>query len=315
MSALAARPWSAALLAGVLALALLAPILPLRDPAAQPDGLVLADRPPLWRAQALRMRDGTLRFGERIEPAPGAYLRTRAGRTESIRAADVAAVERPRYLLGTDGYGRDLLSRLIWGARTSLLVGIVAAALALLVGTAVGLVAGWSGGILDALLMRATDAALSIPRLFLALCLAALWGGSLTTTVVVLGLTSWMGAARLVRGEVLSARERDYVRAAQASGARGTAIAFRHLLPAAAGVLAAEAALRVGSAVLLEATMSFLGLGVPPPAPSWGNVLADGRDRLVTAPWIATLPGLLLALTVAAVARLSEPFGDEVRSP
>jgi peptide/nickel transport system permease protein len=163
--------------------------------------------------------------------------------------------------------------------------------------------------------MRATDAALSIPRLFLALCLASLWGGSLTTTVVVLGVTSWMGAARLVRGEVLSARERDYVRAAEASGARGVAIAVRHLLPAAAGVLAAEAALRVGSAVVLEATMSFLGLGVPAPAPSWGNVLADGRDRLATAPWIATLPGIALALTVAAVARLAEPFAEEVRAP
>jgi len=315
MSLLAARPWSAALLAVVVGLALLAPLLPLRDPAAQPDGLVLADRPPLWRARALRMRDGTLRYAERIEEGGSGYLRTRGGRTESIPASEVAAVERPRFLLGTDGYGRDLLSRLIWGARTSLLVATVAAVLALLVGAAVGLVAGWSGGILDALLMRATDAALSVPRLFLALCLAALWGSSLTTTVVVLGLTSWMGAARLVRGEVLSARERDYVQAAQASGARGTAIAFRHLLPAAAGVLAAEAALRVGSAVLLEATMSFLGLGVPAPAPSWGNVLADGRDRLATAPWIATLPGLALALTVAAVARLSEPFAEEVRSP
>ncbi|HEX5044861.1 MAG TPA: ABC transporter permease [Candidatus Polarisedimenticolaceae bacterium] len=315
MSALAARPWSAALLAAVLGLALLAPLLPLRDPAAQPDGLLLADRPPLWRAQALRMRDGTLRFADAIERGPDTYVRTRAGRTEAIPAAEVAAVEHPLYLLGTDGYGRDLLSRLIWGARTSLLVGTVAAAIALLVGTCVGLVAGWSGGILDGLLMRATDAALSVPRLFLALCLAALWGRSLTTTVVVLGLTSWMGAARLVRGEVLSARGRDYVRAAEASGARGAAIAFRHLLPAAAGVLAAEAALRVGSAVLLEATMSFLGLGVPPPAPSWGNVLADGRDRLASAPWIATLPGLALALTVAAVARLSEPFTDEVRSP
>jgi peptide/nickel transport system permease protein len=315
MSLLRARPVSAAVLAVVVGLALLAPVLPLRDPSAQPDGLVLADRPPLWRAHALRLSEGKLRFAERIEvPRPGTFVLTRAGRVETVEAAQ-AEVVRPLYLLGTDGYGRDLLSRLIWGARTSLLVGAIAAALALLLGTAVGLTAGWAGGLVDAVLMRATDAALSIPRLFLALCLASLWGGSLTTTVVVLGVTSWMGAARLVRGEVLSARERDYVRAAEASGARGVAIAVRHLLPAAAGVLAAEAALRVGSAVVLEATMSFLGLGVPAPAPSWGNVLADGRDRLATAPWIATLPGIALALTVAAVARLAEPFAEEVRAP
>jgi peptide/nickel transport system permease protein len=290
-------------------------VLPLRDPAAQPDGLVLADRPPLWRARALRLQDGTVRYAERIEPGPGGTMvLTRAGRTATLPAG-AGTLERPLYLLGTDGYGRDLLSRLIWGARTSLLVGAVAAALALLLGAAVGLAAGWSGGLVDALLMRATDAALSVPRLFLALCLAALWGGSLATTVVVLGLTSWMGRGALGAGRgALGARAR--LRARRPGPRRaGTAIALRHLLPAAAGVLAAEAALRVGSAVLLEATMSFLGLGVPAPAPSWGNVLADGRDRMATAPWIATLPGIALALTVAAVARLAEPFADDVRAP
>jgi peptide/nickel transport system permease protein len=170
-------------------------------------------------------------------------------------------------------------------------------------------------GNLDALLMRATDAALSIPRLFLALCLAALWGGSLTTTVVVLGLTSWMGAARLVRGEVLSARERDYVRAAQASGARATAIAFRHLLPAAAGVLAAEAACAWGAPCSWRPRCPSSVWGCRLPRRRGGTCWRTGATAWGPRPGSPPCRGLLLALTVAAVARLSEPFGDEVRSP
>jgi len=303
----------AAVLGAWAAVALLAPVLPLRDPGSQPDGLVLRSLPPMSRVFGVRTRDGALHYASEVRYAPKGAIELRRG-TEwtAVPREQVAAIARPRFVLGTDALGRDLLSRLIWGARVSLLAGALAALVAITVGGAVGVVAGLAGGRVDAILMRATDAALSIPRLFLLLLLAALFRPSLATTILLVGGTTWMVAARLVRAETLSLRARDHVAAARSAGAGPFRIATRHLLPQLAVVLSIEASLRLGQAILLEASLSFLGLGVPPPAASWGGLIADGRDRLLDAWWIATWPGLALAMVVVAAGLVAEGAEDRL---
>jgi peptide/nickel transport system permease protein len=283
-----------------------APFLPLRDPNAQPDGLVLRALAPMSVVDAVRLSDGTLRYAHEIRRLADGTLSMRRGDTWSQVQDASARPERIRFALGTDAFGRDLASRLIWGARVSLVAGLLAAAVAVAIGGSVGLTAGLADGRVDALLMRATDAALAIPRLFLLLLVAALFRPSLTTTVLLVGSTTWMVAARLVRGEALTIREREFVASARAAGASPARVALRHVLPHAAAVLGVEAALRLGQAVLLEASLSFLGLGIPPPAASWGGLIADGRDRLLDAWWIATWPGLALACVVIAASLVAD---------
>jgi peptide/nickel transport system permease protein len=303
-------------LIGVLAFcAIAAPWLGLRDPNEQLDGLVLPELAPLTRVDAVELVDGTLRFATELREADGAVELLRGPRWDRIALADLrggtldAAHRRPWFVLGTDGFGRDVLARLVYGARVSLLVGFLAAGMALGLGTLVGTAAGLAGGWIDGLLMRLTDVVLSVPRLFLAVLLVALYGRSLTTTILVLGATSWMAAARLVRGEILSLRERDYVQAARAAGAAAPRLAWLHLLPSAMLPLIVEGVLRVGDTILIEASLSFLGLGVPPPDPTWGNMIAEGRDRLLDAWWIATLPGFAIVATVFAL----HLFGEAAR--
>lgn len=305
--------WGGSALALVALLSLLAPALGLRDPTAQPDGLVLRDLPPISRVDAVRLSDGSLRYAHEVRARPdGAVEYRRGSRWQRVDAAALAPSwhVRPFYLLGTDGFGRDLLSRLLHGGRVSLAVGLLAATLALVIGTTVGLTAGLSRGWLDALLMRFTDVVLSVPRLFLALMLVAIYEASLTTTILVLGGTTWMTAARLVRGEVLSLREQEFIQAARAAGAAPHRVGLLHLLPAAIAPVIVEAALRVGDTILLEASLSFLGLGVQPPVPSWGNLVADGRSSLLDAWWISTLPGLAIAWTVISLNLLGDAAGE-----
>ncbi len=304
-------------LIGVLSfVALAAPWLGLRDPNEQLDGLVLPDLAPLTRARAVELVDGSLRFAEQIRESDHSVDLLRGPHWERIELEGLqgksldTAVHRPLFLLGTDGFGRDVFARLVHGARVSLLVGFLAAGMALGLGTLIGTASGLAGGWLDAVLMRLTDVVLAVPRLFLAVLLVALYGRSLATTILVLGATSWMAAARLVRGQILSLRERDYVQAARAAGVSRTRLARLHLLPSAMMPLIVEGVLRVGDTILIEASLSFLGLGVPPPDPTWGNMIAEGRDRLLDAWWIATLPGLAIVATVVAL----HTFGEAARN-
>lgn len=213
--------------------------------------------------------------------------------------------------LGTDAVSRDLLSRLLYGARLSLWIAALAVLLAVTLGTAVGLAAGLAGGAVDALLMRAVDAALAVPRVFLLIVVLALWQhGGVVALILVLGVTGWFGTSRLVRAEVQSVRRRDFVLAARALGLSGGRIALRHVLPNVAGPIIVTATLGVGNTVLLEAALSFLGIGVRPPLASWGNMIADGQGFLATSPWQAIVPGLAVVGTVMAFSVLGDALRD-----
>jgi len=204
----------------------------------------------------------------------------------------------PEHLLGTDQYARDLLSRLLYGARISLAIGFLAVGIAVSIGTLVGGVAGFAGGRIDDLVMRFVDMVISFPRLVLLIAVIALFRPSMVVIVVVLGLTQWPQVARIVRGEVLSVREREFVEAARALGFSRTRIMVRHILPNVMGPVVVVATLGIGDTIVLEAVLSFLGLGVQAPTPSWGIMVAEGRSHLLGAWWISTFSGLAIVATV-----------------
>jgi peptide/nickel transport system permease protein len=213
----------------------------------------------------------------------------------------------PGHWLGTDRDNRDVLSRVVHGAKVSLAVAAGAVALSVTVGALVGMLAGYSGGWLDTLLMRLVDSALAVPRLFLLLIMVAIMERiPLPVLILVLGATGWFGTSRLVRAEVQRLRALDFVHAAEALGASRRRIAFRHLFPNIAGPLAAATTLAVGDVILLEAGLSFLGLGVQPPTPSWGGMILEAQPYLATAPWTSLAPGIAVVITVLAVNLVGE---------
>jgi peptide/nickel transport system permease protein len=212
--------------------------------------------------------------------------------------------------LGTDDLGRDVLVRILYGARISLLVGFVAVGIATFIGILLGAMAGYYGRWIDSLIMRFVDIMLCFPTFFLILAVIAFLKPSIWNIMIIIGLTSWMGVARLVRAEFLSLRERDFVLAAQAIGARDARIIFRHILPNAMSPVLVSATLGVAGAILTESALSFLGIGVQPPTPSWGNMLIAGKQTLGTAWWLSVFPGLAILITVLGYNLLGEGIRD-----
>lgn len=214
------------------------------------------------------------------------------------------------HLMGTDILGRDVFSRILHGGRVSLWVGLVAVGIATTIGILVGLVSGYFGGVVDEILMRLVDIMLCFPSFFLILAVIAFLEPSILNIMVVIGLTSWMGVARLVRAETISLRRRDFVLAARMAGAGRIYILIRHILPNALAPVLVSATLGVAGAILTESALSFLGLGVQPPDPSWGNMLMDGKEVLGVAPWLSVFPGLAILVTVLGYNLLGESLRD-----
>ncbi|WP_022660247.1 ABC transporter permease [Paucidesulfovibrio longus] len=216
----------------------------------------------------------------------------------------------PQHLFGTDALGRDIFSRMLWGGRVSLWVGFVAVGLSTAIGLVLGLMAGYFGKLADEIIMRIVDVMLCFPSFFLILAVIAFLQPSLLNIMIVIGLTSWMGVARLVRAETLTLRERDFVLAARVAGAGPGRIIFKHILPNALAPVLVSATLGVAGAILVESSLSFLGLGVQPPDPSWGNMLTEGKEVLGVASWLSIFPGLAILVTVLGYNLLGEGLRD-----
>lgn len=308
--------WGGGLIAALLLSALAAPLLAPYDPDEQLDPPAGSYRPPGTVLAAVHLADGSWRLAERARRTPSGVEISRLGAVETVPASRVlnltpgGVADRRLYLLGSDRFGRDLLSRILYGARVSLAVGVTAVILALTLGVAVGSAAALGGRPADAVLMRGVDALLAFPKLFLMIALAAFFRPGPVAVVALLGGIGWMGISRLTRAELLGLKERDFVVAARATGQHPLATLWRHLLPNAFTPVLIQATLLIGNLILLESALSFLGLGIQPPTPSWGNLIAEGQDVLVQAWWIATFPGAALAVTVIAFNLLADGLRD-----
>ncbi|MCS7012296.1 MAG: ABC transporter permease [Chloroherpetonaceae bacterium] len=338
----------ALVITGVLySVALLAPFLAPYEPNDQQDFTVTAFQPPLSTLTALRLKaqktfsiplraDSTLssRLTNRLIERNW-WLRLRGDteqklfvtdyrlegetvfiqqdfRTRTFQRRELADgdfVMRKFYLLGTDQYGRDIFSRIIYGSRISLSIGFLVVFISITIGTVLGITAGYFGGFIDNLIMRTVDVLIAFPRIFLILIVIALFGNSIFLIVLTISLTGWMNVSRIVRSQALSLREQDFVQACRALGFSDARIIFRHLVPNALTPVIVAATLSIGNIILVEAALSFLGLGVQPPTPSWGNIISEGRDNLLSHWWISTFPGLAIVLTVVCF----NLVGDGVR--
>lgn len=214
------------------------------------------------------------------------------------------------HLLGTDDLGRDVLSRMLWGGRISLEVGFVAVGIATLIGILLGALAGFYGGWIDSVIMRSVDIMLSIPTIFLILAVIAILEPNIINIMIVIGFTSWMEPARLIRAEFISLKEREFVIAAHAIGAPDIRIILRHILPNGLSPILVSATMGIGGAILVESALSFLGLGVQPPTPSWGSLLSSGKDNIEIAWWLSAFPGLAILITVLGYNLLGEGLRD-----
>lgn len=216
------------------------------------------------------------------------------------------------YPLGTDNYGRDLLSRLIYGSRVSMMVGLTAMFISAVIGSMLGMLAGFKGGRTETVVMRLADAQLALPEVLLAILVVSAVGSSAFNLVLVLGISGWMVYARVAYSQTRSMRERPFVEAAQSFGADDFSIVMRHILPQLLPVLVVLSTLQIATLILQETALSFLGLGLPPPAATWGNILAEGRDRLLVAPWIANLAGLCIIVLVFGINMLGNGLREKL---
>jgi peptide/nickel transport system permease protein len=306
----------AAVLSILLLVGLAAPWLAPYDPTEQIDAVAGRHLAPLTVMPAVALGHGIWKLADRVERTADGLRVERLGREHHYAEHEVmnltadGVADRRVFVLGSDKFSRDVLSRLLYGARVSLEIGILAVALAMLIGIAIGALAALGPSLLDGVLMRLVDAIMTIPWTFLLITLTAMFTPDTKVLILLLGMTASPAISRLTRAELLSLKQRAFVHAARGLGLGETRIFFRHLLPNAMTPLLVAATLRIGSMILLEASLSFLGFGVPVPQASWGNMIADGQDYLLSAWWVSTFPAIALIATVVAINLLGDGLRD-----